>query len=1606
VLVTGLGCSELAGAPGWVPFIEWLAGRLVFSDARATVVKLVEAGRLADATALIRDLLPHSVLEEAIKEAYPGGAPIPDSVGLVAEFPWRAVVATDFDDLWARALSAAAGAGSDRPPPRILVGTDPLAEARMGGSGTTLLHLFGRAAVPESLCLGPGDWRARLVPAGGLGWLDDLRRRRSLVFLGFRPADPDFAWLTAWLSASAPGSDPHFIFLDLSAESDPDTEALLVGLRTGISVIPCLEGTAEAIERLSSLAREVGATLAPSDAEIDLEAWLRRWTEDPSDPEPREVLARAEVALRNDERWDRLIELLLRRLDLQDDPEQQMAALEEVARIFRELLAAPHRALTAGIAALRIRPADDTLWEGLRADAGAAGAWRQLATDATEVARAAGPTPATARIWREVARVWWQELGRVDEALAAYREALVAEPGHREARDEQAEVLRQAERWGELVSVLHESAAETTDATRAAAIMLEAAEVLEARVGNAGGAIADYQAALAIAADSATAEGALERLYEQERRWGELAEHLARRAARLPPGSAEAGKARQRRAEIMADHLDFLEQASEELEAVVQADPGDRSALQLLGRIYQRAERHDDYLRVLRREADLTSTQAERLAILRRVASEGEARPEGLDRAAEALEQVLLLEPRDPDAFPALSRIYRAARRPAALAAVQSRRLEVTETAEAKRELLLSLAERYERELDDPEKALEAYSAVEKAGDRREPVYEAITRLAERLGRWQRCVEALQKWGEIATDVDLRAEVLLQAALMFYDRLGDREAAEGQLVRLLQVAPANPKALSALARMRRDGGDLEQTAQLLIDAAAREESPAARAELLSEAASVIVEDPAQEDRAVDLYTRALAANPDQPAANERLVEIHSARGQWDEVEALLDIQARAAESRQGAGADADADADADKVAGIDRVVAIQTRLAGACLEIGKEDKALRCLARAYELRPESLPVLRTYAELRAGRREWKEARELYASMLRVHREGLTPAELIPVTIQLGRCHAELAELDDAVRCYREARELDPQNRQALEALFALHHARQDWAAWVREGRVLVALVAGDQKAQLWEELGDVYAERLGDSEQAEEAFRAALSVDEGRQSALHKLLELYTREKRWEQATEMLGELARLESDPEVRAESLYNAALIWRDGLGRPAEAIALLERCLESAPSMTAAFDALETLQREAGDWKALARSYRRMIKRLPTDASPGLRLSLWSRLGDVALERLNNGRLAMTALEAAISLDPGDIPRQETLARLYELAGPDARDRAIAAHQRLLARDPNRLESYRALAKLYGEMGDLDKQWSVAAAMSFLGRADPSMESLFQRHRPGQVRPAQHRFTEETWQRIRHPDEDPLLDRLFAVTAPYLAVPAAQPPDRFGLRRRQQVDLASDPSPATRALVQLTETMGLAKPDLFLMDGPPGQTALLNLQHRGQLRPTLVLGPSTLRRRSFDLIFDLSTYLAFLRPDRFLRYAVGGPEDLEVGLLAMLGLAGAPVDPQAGKGQVVALAAYLQRTIPGPTLTQLAAAGRKLMETRGREIDLGKWIAATHLSAARAALALTGDLAAAARVITSEPLPLAALPTQRRLADLVAFSVSDDYFACRGQLGLEVV
>ena len=192
VLVAGLGCSELAGAAGWNELTEALSARLVFSDARQVVARLTTSGRMTDAIAFMRNLVPHQLVEETLAQAYPQGAAVPDAMSACVRFPWRAVVTTGFDDLWERALEAADG--GRRPPTVLTAGEDPRRRSRPGrlfctsraASRCPRVCASARATRASGWCRRRG-WPGWRTCRAGARWCSSASAPRIPTWSGFHP---------------------------------------------------------------------------------------------------------------------------------------------------------------------------------------------------------------------------------------------------------------------------------------------------------------------------------------------------------------------------------------------------------------------------------------------------------------------------------------------------------------------------------------------------------------------------------------------------------------------------------------------------------------------------------------------------------------------------------------------------------------------------------------------------------------------------------------------------------------------------------------------------------------------------------------------------------------------------------------------------------------------------------------------------------------------------------------------------------------------------------------------------------------------------------------------------------------------------------------------------------------------------------------------------------------------------------------------------------------------------------------------------------------------------------------------------------------------------
>jgi len=813
----------------------------------------------------------------------------------------------------------------------------------------------------------------------------------------------------------------------------------------------------------------------------------------------------------------------------------------------------------------------------------------------------------------------------------------------------------------------------------------------------------------------------------------------------------------------------------------------------------------------------------------------------------------------------------------------------------------------------------------------------------------------------------------VRAAQILSERLADEPAAEVRYGKAVEADAMNREALVALARLAMDRRDYDRAVRFLVDAEVRTNDKLEKARLLCDAAVLLLDRLDDPERAETLLARAVALDPEQAKAAARLAPMLEKRGEWAAAEPLLEVLLRRVDRR-------------DSAATLDLLMRL-----GKAAEGHNQARALRAYEDARAIAPAAQAPLRAAAELRFASHEWAEAARLFEQLVRAHEAELGEA-LPDLYHRLGLSERGLGNLESAVAWFGRALERAPGHRPSREALAERHLGKGDYAAWVREMRALVEAAPDAERAPLHERIGDAFRDRLGDAVQAIAAYRSALTAQGDRRSVLEKLIPLYTEHKHWRAAVEALEKLAALEPVPAERAALLERAAFIERDELESPEKAVELLERALDDAPTRESAFDALEAMLTDARQWKELARAFRMVVRRLPPEGNEALRVRLWHGLGEVSRLRLDDLDGARAAYAAADALEPRNPGRQAILVELYGQAGPEHTGEAIAFHQRLVAADPDRLASYRALAHLYRDSGAQEKLWCVAATLTFLRKADDELRAVFQARpdRPALPLPV----PAELWKRIAHPEEDALLGRLFALAGPFVALAAAEAHAVMGLRRIDRVDPAGDQRPVSRSLARAARALGLPLPDLFYDAKEREAVVLRNLREGAAHTPAVVVGSLASKTDERELEFRAARAAAQLRPEAQLR-GLGTTRFLASALETVLAIGGAlpvPMDPLSE-----AVAALLPQEVAAP----LGELARQVVAERGPTPPVAPWIAGLDLTAARIAFALTGDIAAAAQVIVADPADVSPLPAKRRLKDLVAFSVSEDYFAIRSAL-----
>lgn len=269
-----------------------------------------------------------------------------------------------------------------------------------------------------------------------------------------------------------------------------------------------------------------------------------------------------------------------------------------------------------------------------------------------------------------------------------------------------------------------------------------------------------------------------------------------------------------------------LPRAAEIYELAAAEDPDNPNCLRALGHVYEKMRRWPQAVACLRRQAEETHDEPERIAALRRVATLAEQELKDVDLAVAALEQVAKLDPDDLLSLYQLVKLCRPARRTTVLITALELLIERVDDDVARTALLVELGEVLELQLKQRAAAREHYERALSLSPGYAPALRALGRLYRDNGQIEELIGLLDPKVDTITDP---AVLALKAGRVCADEAADTEGAIEHLRRAYRTNPDLVPAREQLLALLTATGRIQEAYDLL-----RAQDPPKTAPLLAD----------------------------------------------------------------------------------------------------------------------------------------------------------------------------------------------------------------------------------------------------------------------------------------------------------------------------------------------------------------------------------------------------------------------------------------------------------------------------------------------------------------------------------------------------------------------------------------------------------------------------------------------------------------------------------------------------------------------------------------------------------------------------------------------------
>jgi golgin subfamily B member 1 len=1285
-------------------------------------------------------------------------------------------------------------------------------------------------------------------------------------------------------------------------------------------------------------------------------------------------------------RSEPLIELYLARLDTREEVHDKTTILRKVAKVFDEQLDDKQQAFDALITAFEMDFEDMDVVRYLERMTQATSQWPGLIQTVNGWLQQQTDPRKQITLSLRLAKWYAEDLGHPEYSQPYYQRVLALDPNNVAVIRLMANFCKKTGQWQQQGQLLTQALnIAVTDVDRKE-VLTELGEVLEKHMNDVEQGLMFYKRALDVDPLHLPALEALERIYTDRGMSVELVEILTRKAKSLSePDLIAATKLRS--AGLYETTLGQPDKAGQVYREVLDVDSSSLTAMRGLERVYSQSAQWPELVRVLEMQLDVVATERERIEVLMKIAQIQEQQFLKPDLAAARLEQVVEIDPAHDGALEALERCYRRLRQWLDLISTYDRHINAANDRHKKIDLWGATAKVYAEEIQDLDRAIDAYLNITDLDDSNIQALDALAKLYEKQDDAAKAIDYMTRVADLTADGKQRVDMYYRIGKQLDEKLGDRSQAQERFEMALDLDPAHLPTLAALRLIALDAADWDRAARYLDQEQMNTEAPRARAKLLVELGKLRDENLDEHALAVQAYELALQSDNDNEDAALPLLNEYVATEQWPKAEPLAEMLARKSGKRERS-----------------EQHRLQNMLGKVLSALNKNDGALRAYQTAFNLNPTDQETIRGLADVSFKLSDWAGALTNYQKVLTSIEED-DAEQRAHVYYKLGLIKQAQGQAKQAINNFEKALALDASHRDTLDAMVNVYESLKDYKQVCHYKRqILDNVVDGAERYRLLLQLSDIWIQKENNLPKGIEAREEALDLEPQNHKLLHELLDLYPKTSQWERMVDTLQRIADIEPQPDRRSRYLYTMAQLYRDKLDDQMRAVDLFNEALDLNPGFLEAFERINRILTAAKEWKTLERAYRKMLHRVAGKGNNDLEYNLWHALGLIYRDRLSDKNAAVETFRMASRLKPDDAQEHLILAELHEQL--EQWDEAIVEYEAMLKVDPMKIDPYRKLYRLQLEKRAYDPAWCLAAALAFLRKADEEEQRFFEDYRPQGMIQVKSRLDNELWiKNLFHEEENIFVGKIFEMIAS-----AALRAKLQMLKQENKVPVLDprfrqDPATSTvtfaRTFGWAAQVLGISCPLLYVRSDIQGAlVAVPNEQPASMAGQTVLTGFSPQ-----DLTFIVGKHLAMYRGEHYIKTLFPTVTELTVLLFAGIKIAApdAPVPPDIEK-QILGTAQTLRGFMQPMQLEGLRIVVKKFL-AEGAKANIKRWMQCVEITSARTGLLLCGDLEIAKKIIAAEQQQPGDLSAQEKLKELLSFSVSEQYFALRQALGIAI-